>query len=95
MQFTSIMAEYVVKASSFNPAGRFLIMFANPDVRYNQTRPEGLAEEFFRLMFDQHNAAQVVFCYASGIQSYQIYITDPYRNVRNCGMICANATDFM
>lgn len=81
------MANYVVQASAYNPSGRFLILFANPDFRQNNTNPESLAEDFFHLMFDRHHAAQVVFCYATGIHTYNIYITNPYRNTRNCGKL--------
>lgn len=81
------MQEFVSRASAYNPAGRFLIFFSNPDFRHNATNNgETLAELFFVFMYNKYNAANVVFCYATGIQTYSIFITDPYRNSENCGL---------
>lgn len=80
------MYEFVSRASAYNPAGRFLILYNNPDFRHNATNSgESLAELYFHLMYDKFSAANVVFCYATSIQTYSIFITDPYRNAKTCG----------
>lgn len=77
--------QYIVRTASWNPGGRFLILFNNPDFRANQTNGFDIATIVFQSMNDEFNAINVIFCYASGILTYDVYKTNPYNNPNECG----------
>lgn len=85
-QFKNSMQFLVSRMSAYNAAAKFLILFNNPDYQHNATNnDESLAELFLRLMYDKFDAANVVFCCANGILTYNVFISDPYANSENCG----------
>lgn len=87
-QFKRLMLQYVSRAASFNPGAKFIILHNNPMER--KTNPEHQSEfafDVFSLMYNRYNAANVVFLYATDVEKYSVYVTNPYRNVNECGSL--------
>lgn len=78
------MINFVARSMSYNPAGKFLLLFVNPDV--NRKSGPAIALQFFKLMLEKFSAANVIFCFGHGVSKYDIYTTDPYNNPEECGI---------
>lgn len=80
------MRNIVVKSSSWNPGARFLLLFNNPDLRMDAADYNGtdIVSKIFDLMYHRFNAARVVILYATGIKTYNVYITNPYKDQKDC-----------
>lgn len=76
---------------SFNPGGKFIILFVNPNVFVTNVTQSNQAYEIFRLMYDRYNAANVVFLHTNNGNDYSIYVTNPYQNKTNCGKKMRNS----
>lgn len=83
------MFEYLLRAS-FNPGGRFVILYANLSKDAKRENPTTFAFNLFHLMYDRLNAARVVLLYAVDGNTYNLYGTNPYRNKVNCGKFVRN-----
>lgn len=78
------MQSYISK-DAFNPGAKFLILFANPNIHGTNAIQKELATKLFSLMYNRYNAANVIFLYANDASSYNIYVTNPFRNKTECG----------
>ncbi|XP_037024283.1 uncharacterized protein LOC119066111 [Bradysia coprophila] len=85
-KFKEDLQNVVVKSPSWNPGARFLVLFNNPDVRIDANGYSGvdIASKFFDLLYNRFNVARAVILYASGIKTYNIYVTNPYKNEGDC-----------
>lgn len=45
------------------------------------------AFQVFSLMYNRYNAANVIFLYAFDVEKYSVFVTNPYRNVDECGSL--------
>lgn len=79
------MRNYLMPTDNWNPGGRFIIFFSNPNFRTNHTNGVDIASLVFQSMYDEFNVANVIFCYASGILFYDIYKTNLFNNPNECG----------
>lgn len=88
------MENYIARVSSWNPAGKFIILFNNRSSYASATTPlsndefipESIAQAFFELLFKRYNAANVIVSVAMGVSAYNIYKSDPYGNTF-CGLL--------
>lgn len=80
------MRTIVVKSSSWNPGARFLLLYNNPDIRVDAAGYNGteIASKMFELMYYRFNVARVVILYATGIKTYNVYVTNPYKDENDC-----------
>lgn len=81
------MRTHIIR-HSFNPGAKFIILFHAQSISAligSQAMQMNRAHEFFRLMYDRYNAANVVFLYARNGNDYDIYVTNPYQNKTHCG----------
>ena len=89
-KLSNILENYITMAAAWNPGGLFLIMLNNPELRIENSTltvdSSKVAMQFFSLMYRKYNVANVVFCFSTGIQTYDIFMTDPYRDPVDCGM---------
>lgn len=85
-QFKAHMKNIVSKSSSWNPGARFLLLFNNPDLRVDAAGYSGvdIASEIFELMYYKFNVARVVILYATGVKTYNVYVTNPYKDEKDC-----------
>lgn len=82
------MLQFVSRAASFNPGAKFIILFNNPmERRKNREHHLEIAFQVFSLMYDRYNAANVIFLYATDVEKYSVYVTNPYRNADECGSL--------
>lgn len=87
-QFKRLMLQYVSRAASFNPGAKFIILYNNPMDRHQErTHSAEFAFQVFKLMYNRYNAANVIFLYASDVEKYSVYVTNPYRNTEACGSL--------
>lgn len=77
------MKTIVAKSSSWNPGARFLILFNNPDLRQMGCKGTDIASNIFEIMY-KFNAARVVILYATGVKTYDVYVTNPYKDEKDC-----------
>ncbi|KXJ81430.1 hypothetical protein RP20_CCG019870 [Aedes albopictus] len=75
--------RYVSAAYAFNPRGKFLILYNNPN---NRDHEEQFALEVLNMMFIGHHSVNVLVAFAVDIMTYNIYTGDPYHGTQNdCG----------
>lgn len=79
------MRQYVSRAA-FNPGAKFIILYINTNILPTTKTENELAFQLFQLMYNRHNAANVIFLYAVDTNAYNIYVTNPYMNTNECGM---------
>lgn len=80
------MKNIVSRAVSFNPGAKYLILYNRPkeaDSTSEHTRE--MAFRMFTMMYKIFNAANVVILYAINDRNYNVFITDPYQNSKDCG----------
>lgn len=68
---------------SFNPAAKFIIMFAQPSIALDERY--GIANRIFHMMYNHFRVIHVVVCISAGYLKYDVYLTNPYRNPEHCG----------
>lgn len=77
------MNHFINVGKSFNPAGKFIVMFAQPSIdladRYS------IANRIFHMMYNHYRVIHVVVCISAGYLKYDVYLTNPYRNPGHCG----------
>lgn len=78
------MMKYIFRAS-FNPGGRFIILFNNLNQTGTKESREMFAYELFQWMYKKLNVARVILLYATDSYTNELYVTNPYRNIENCG----------
>lgn len=85
-QFKYNMKHIIVKSPSWNPGARLLLLFNNPDVRVDANGYNGIeiASKIFDLLYNRFNVVRAVILYASGIKTYNVYATNPYKNEKDC-----------
>lgn len=81
------MKNYVSRALSFNPGGKFLILYNQPTEMRSSKFGHDLTFRIFTMMYKQFNAANVIILYAINEQTYNVYVTDPYKSSRECGRV--------
>lgn len=87
-QFKRVMLQYVSRAASFNPGAKFIILFNNPlEQKRNRQHEMDFAFQVFKLMYVRYNAANVILLYATDVEKYSVYVTNPYRNANECGSL--------
>lgn len=74
-------------AAAFNPGGRFIILYISSNATGPKEFSEDFAENIFELMYKRLNAARVILLYADDPYTYKLYVTNPYRNTKNCGKL--------
>lgn len=79
------MNNIVSRAVSFNPGGRFLILFNNPNEPRSLEFGSELAFRIFTKMYKKFNVAHVIILFAIDSHTYNVYVTDPYNNKNECG----------
>jgi hypothetical protein len=79
------MKNYVSRALSFNPGGKFLILYNQPSEMRSLKFGHDLTFRIFTMMYKSFNVANVVILYAISDKTYNVYVTDPYKNDRQCG----------
>lgn len=91
------MRNIVTKSSSWNPGARCLLLFNNPDLRADTAGYNGtyIASTIFELMYYRFNVARVVILYATGIKTYNIYVTNPYKDEKDCRKNCDLGCSFL
>lgn len=82
-----MLRGHISRAFSFNPGAKFLILFHDDKHHLTKTEKSDLAFKIFELMYNRYNAANVIFLYAIHIDTYNIYVTNPYRNPKECGSL--------
>lgn len=84
------MEKIVTKSPSWNPGARFLLLFNNPDLRIDANGYSGIdiASKFFNLLYNRFNVVRAVVLYASGVKTYNVYVTDPFKNDQDCREMC-------
>lgn len=79
------MKNFIVLGKSFNPAAKFIVMFAQPSIaladRYD------IANEILHTMYDRFRIIHVVVCISAGYLKYDVYRANPYRNPEKCGQL--------
>lgn len=93
LQLDQFIRQYIRKIS-YNPGGKFLILFINPNILSTNATQRTIARRLFEIMYDGHNAANVIFLYAIDAYEYNIYVTNPYRNLNECGSLQPIHLDF-
>lgn len=81
------MRTHIIR-HSFNPGAKFIILFNDPSIfvlNATQAMQMKQASEFFHLMYDRYNAANVVFLHTWNGNDYNIFVTNPYQNKTHCG----------
>ncbi|XP_062556566.1 uncharacterized protein LOC134221390 [Armigeres subalbatus] len=79
--------HYVSSAYAFNPRGKFVILYNNPNDRGNESQ---FALEVLNLMFIGHHSVNVLVAFAVDMMTYNIYTGDPYHGTQNdCGQMKA------
>lgn len=80
------MRNIVTKSKGWNQGARILLLFNNPELRVDAAGYTGVdvATKIFELMYNQFNVARVVILYASGTKTYNVYITNPYKDEKDC-----------
>lgn len=79
--------RYVSSAYAFNPRGKFLILYNNPN---NRDHEELFALEVLKLLFFGHHSVNVLVAYAVDLMTYNVYTGDPYHGTQNdCGKMKA------
>lgn len=87
-QFKRVMLQYVSRAASFNPGAKFIILFNSPIERRKSAEHQAeFAFQLFSLMYKRYNVANVIFLYATDVEKYSVYVTNPYRNANECGSL--------
>lgn len=83
------MINVIAKSASWNPGARFILLFNNPDLRVDADGFSGISitSKFFELLYNRFNVGRVLILYASGIKSYKVYITKPYKSEKDCSEI--------
>lgn len=75
--------KYLAMLPAWNPYGKFIILFNNPNERKNGM---DFALRILELMFIGHHSVNVVIAVATKIMNYEIYAGDPYHgNETECG----------
>lgn len=87
-QFIERMTKTVKPSSSWNPGAKFLLLFNNPDLRYDDVNGTNTASKIFELMYHEFNVPRVVILYATGIKTYNVFNTNPYRDENDCREGC-------
>lgn len=78
---------HIGKLPAWNPYGKFIILFNNPNGQYNDGDGEALAMKVLHFMFIGHHSVNVVFAFGTKITQYELYTGDPYHGDENeCGM---------
>lgn len=77
------MQEYIILGKSFNPAAKFIVMFAQPSIAL--TDRYEIANKIFHMMYNRYRVIHVIVCISAGYLKYDVYATNPYRNPENCG----------
>lgn len=78
------MRNIVTKLPAWNPGARFLLLFNNPYMRQMGCNGTEIASKIFEMMYSKFNVARVVILYATGIQTYNVYVTNPYKDEKDC-----------
>lgn len=84
-QLRNSMQGFIIVGRAYNPAARFVVMFAQPGSPLDART--SVAHDIFQLMFEHFGAAKVVVCVSAGHLKYDVYLTDPYRNASDCGSL--------
>lgn len=79
------MKNFVSRAASFNPGGKFLILFNNPNEPRSPEFGADLASRIFSMMYKTFNVANAIVLFAIDAHAYNVYVTDPYNNKDECG----------
>ena len=75
--------NYISSAFAFNPTGKYVIMYNNPDDRNSS---HIIALDVLNFMLIGHHSVNVIFAYAVDMLSYDVYTGDPYHGKQNdCG----------
>lgn len=75
--------EYISQTAAFNPSGKYLILYNDPDERFNS---DHLAFGVLNMMFISHHCVNVVFAFGIDITRYILYTGDPYHgDQKTCG----------
>lgn len=88
-QFLVHMKTIVAKSSSWNPGARFLLLFNNPHLRQIGCNGTEIASKFFEILYKKYNVARVVILYATGVKTYDVYVTNPYKDENDCRKKCS------
>ncbi|KFB50009.1 AGAP011943-PA-like protein [Anopheles sinensis] len=75
---------YVASTAAFNPRGKFIVLYNNPNDRDSDQR---LANDVLQLMFIGHHSVNVLFAFAFDATGYSIYTGDPYHGTKDCGQM--------
>lgn len=75
------MLNFVSQSSAWNPFGKFIVLFNNPDNRTNG--PEKSLQTFY-MMFKRFHVTDLIFAFGTGVTSYDIYTSTPYTG-DHCG----------
>lgn len=78
------MRNYVTR-NSFNPGAKYIILYNNPNIFSTKESRQKLAYRMFKLSYDRYNAANVIFMHVIDAYEYDIYVTEPYENTKECG----------
>ncbi|XP_065084053.1 uncharacterized protein Ir60a [Ochlerotatus camptorhynchus] len=77
--------KYISSAYAFNPRGKFIMLYNNPNDRDNEDR---FALEALNFMFIQHHSVNVLMAFAVDLMTYNVYTGDPYHGTRkDCGVM--------
>lgn len=83
-QFLAHMNNFVIKSSAWNPGARLLLLFNNPYLRQIGCNGTQIASKFFQTLYNKFKVANVVILYATGVKTYDVYVTNPYTNDHDC-----------
>uniref|UniRef100_A0A336M0W3 CSON009771 protein n=1 Tax=Culicoides sonorensis TaxID=179676 RepID=A0A336M0W3_CULSO len=77
--------KYLIIVPSWNPYGKFIILFNNPNDLY-EISGEALAMRVLETMFIGHHSVNIIFAYCYKINQYELYTGEPYHgNETECG----------
>jgi hypothetical protein len=75
--------KYISSAYAFNPTGKYLILFNDPERRNSSHE---MALDVLNFMLIGHHSANVIFAYAVDMMDYAVYSGDPYHGSKtDCG----------
>lgn len=77
------------KLPAWNPYGKFIILFNNPNGRDGGTGGidgRDFAMKVLHFMFIEHHSVNVVFAFGTRVSEYELYTGDPYHgDETECG----------
>ncbi|EDS33617.1 conserved hypothetical protein [Culex quinquefasciatus] len=75
--------SYISLAYAFNPRGKYVVLYNNPN---NRDLDDRFALEALNFMFIKHHSVNVLVAFAIDMMSYAVYTGDPYHGTRkDCG----------